>query len=985
MTPPWHFELLGGLRARRTDQLVTRFQTRKTASLLAYLAYHSQRPSPRELLTEILWPECEPAAGRHRLAQALYSLRCQLEPPGTDKGSVLQADKTTIQLSPLCPTDVAQFDAALRAAGQPAGSAEQLERLTAAVTLYQGDLLPGHFEDWVFPERQRLQEAFLHALHQLTRLAEEAGETRQALEWARQAVAADALREESQHAFIRLLLAAGRGEAAWRQYRQLEELLAREMGTEPAAETRALLDEYLAGRRPLLSSSPECATAGTLPLGGHAGEDAPEAGAHSLRPLGGRLPRPLTRFFGREEEMQEIIRWLGDGQCRLLTLAGPGGSGKTRLSLEVAQRLVDRFRGAVWFVPFVDLGSGELIVGAILDALGIPRSSSADPLGQVVSALSEHPSLLIVDNLEHVIEAAAAVIQILLERAPTLICVATSRQLLNIPGEHAFPVRPLPLPSAGREGNRRRPGLREPHAESAEPSDLARLCDCPSVQLFVDRAQAVRPDFQVTRANTPAVAALCEQLDGLPLALELAAARIAVLTPQQMVSRFEKQLDLLAGRRRQVDPRHRSLRAALDWSYQLLSPELQRFLSRLSIFRGGWTLEAAEVILREPQTLEQLEQLREHSLVSTAEHGTVMRYGWLESVREFAGEQLSGNERAELARRHRDYFLELAERARPELDGPSARPWLGQLDAELPNFRVALDTCAERGEVELELRLGIALKPFWELRSHLQEGRERLAAALSRETAVNPVRAMALAAAARLALVQGDHSAARQLYEANLAAWRELGDRCQEAIALQRVGQAVHFQGDHAAAHAYFLESLNLLRELDREPDPGLLFDLGNTSRILGDYALSRRYCEECIRISRGAGSHYWAWPTLCLGNVATAERKFAEARAAFDESLRLFDSLGFEFGVVHALRCHVVLAGAEGEEERAARLLGALERLREDLGMAPWGDHYTTDEWTDSTNPPRLRKIWSDAWTEGRDLSSKGAVAYALRELAPE
>lgn len=333
----------------------------------------------------------------------------------------------------------------------------------------------------------------------------------------------------------------------------------------------------------------------------------------------GNVPLQLTHFFGREAEIAQLEQLLL-AQTRLVTLTGLAGTGKTRLAAAVAGRLMQPFQGAVWFVPLVELTDPRLIADAVRDAMRLPRYPNVEPLEQVVTALSGQRSLLALDNFEHLLPEGAPIVRMLLERVPTLTCLVTSRQWLGLAGEREFVVPPLPTPRGG---------------ESPE-----QLLGCESVQLFCDRAQAVRPDFQVTPGNAASVAALCERLEGIPLALELAAARLRALTPAQMRVHLEQRFEFLASRRADVIPRHRSLRAALDWSYGLLSSELQRFFIRLCVFRGGWTLSAAEGVCDEPRALEYLEQLRECSLLIVEEEAGIARYRFLETIREYGEEKL---------------------------------------------------------------------------------------------------------------------------------------------------------------------------------------------------------------------------------------------------------------------------------------------------------------------------------------------------------
>jgi predicted ATPase/DNA-binding SARP family transcriptional activator len=1256
-------ELLGWLRARQEDRLITRFETHQTGALLAYLAYHRQRSHPRDVLIEVLWPEADPERARHNLRKALSSLRHQLEPPGVPPGTVIRADRTTVQLNPdAVSTDVAEFEAALQAAGRARSGAERAQRLAEAVALYQGELLPGYFEDWVLPEQQRLAEAYREALAQLVRHCEEERDLPRALDYARRMVAADPLREEAQCELIRLLGAAGRPDAARRQYEELERLLAQELDAEPAAETRALLREV--ERRAQRTQSPTPSRphsidasrmpAGTLTFlmaevgtaaevgaasaeegmpagwlarlarlieqrGGHVvksaghsllavfqrasdalaaaeagmeqvsrisysvsdgqmpdtqhaicntprmalhtgevereaseyrglavdhtvrlllaahpgqllcseataallrGEQEPgkpgpplaDLGVYRLRdagdvavrerlfqvispgmpqrefppprgalPLAGHLPLRLTRFFGREAEIARLCEMLlgermsdlgggtsGSGspvdsgpiqnpkskiQNRLVTLTGPGGSGKTRLALEVAERLVEPFGGAVWFVPLADLADARLIADAARDALRLPRSPGREPLEQLVETLSRQPSLLLLDNFEHLIEEGAALVRTLLERVPVLTLLVTSRQSLGVEGEQEFPVAPLPVPGEGV--GCRVWGVGSDKVAPAGPYTLHPTPDAllhfPGVRLFVDRAQAARPAFQLTAANAEAIAALCAKLEGLPLAIELAAARAGTLTPHQMLEQIEHRFQFLVSKKQRVIARHRSVWAALDWSYQLLSPELQHFFARLSVFRGGCTLEAAEAVCGEgcrvkgvgcrvkppdptPYTLHPtpclgcLERLRECSLIAAAEDGGEMRYRLLETLREYAAEQLVAEEAAVMARRHAQYYLALAEEAEPQLTGPGQPEWLDRLDRERANLDEALRWSARSGNAELGTRLGAALGEFWRTRGSLAAGRECLAEVLGLAPAERtPARARALDGAAMLAHYQGDFAAARSFLEESLATARAVGDRPGVATALASLGLVLRVQGDYEAAASVLEESLAVSRELGDQRRVGVALGLlGDVALHQGQLAAARSLYQESLAPRQEVGDkrriayHFnnmgdvtcaqgeyqparalyekglkgcgevgdvpgIAWSLYGLSSVAFHQGEHAAARSLCAESLARRRQLGDKRGIAECLERLAEVGAAQGRPRRAAGLFGAAAALRATIGAPlPPASRAAYDHHVAALREKLGEAGFAAAWVEGRAMSLERAVAEAL-EGVPE
>jgi predicted ATPase/DNA-binding SARP family transcriptional activator/uncharacterized protein HemY len=1124
--PLWQIHLLGELRAVHDEQVITRFRRHTAGVLLAYLAYHRQRSLPREELIELLWPECDPAAGRDRLSTDLSSLRRQLELPGIPAGAVFRADRSSIGLNAgTVTTDVSEFEAALARASRAWNALEREQWLREAVERYQGELLPGYTEDWILRERQHLTERYHQALGQVIHRREREGDFGAALEYARRAVSADPLREEAQHALIRLLAAAGQLEAARRALRQWEQLLKQELGSTPAPETRALISELqstakmplrppardavseagaslptgtvtfllmdlapqgveqrirqsaagppgwqahlraevdrrqghvlqesdgwvlavfqqtskalaaaIAAQRlavvdtspgkeeTLLASLPAPRApsgAGALPrIALHTGETELDAGRyqgltldHTLRLLRAtqpgqillsgvtagllrgdsepgkpgvslvdlgsyrlrdevagvavperlfqacypdmavreflppqaepmhrsNLPPQLTRFFGREAEVAHLHERLSQGcgatgrraltaegvmpsaptPARLVTLTGAGGSGKTRLALAVAEGLVEPLHGAVWFVPLAEVTDTPGLLDAVATALELPRNPEMALLEQVVKTLSNQASLLLLDNFEGLPAESASMVRTLLERIPKLVCLVTSRQRLGLAGERQFAVKPLPLPAAGES--------------------LEQLEQSASVQLFVDRAQAVRPDFRLLPGNATVMAELCRRLEGLPLALELAAARTPILTPVELLAQLRRPLEVLVSRQRDASPRHRSLRATLQWSYDLLSPEQQRFFAGLSVFRGGWTLEGVAAVSARADALDCLEQLQACSLILAEAEGAGTRFRMLETMREFAGEQLTPEAAAELARRHAGYYLALAEASEPHLFGGGEQStWLDRLDREHDNLRAALAWCTETSErEEAGLRLAGVLARFWDLRGYWSEGRAQLAALLEREGKPTWVRAKALAGAGTLALRLGDHPAARAWHEKSLAIYQELGDQRGTGSCLTDLGNLAWIQGDTDSARAFHQKSLAIARQLgDRRGIAASLSTLGSISRYEQDAMQARALLEESLAIWRSLGDGEGTADSLLhLGLVAEKEGCYAAARSLCEESLATYRELGNQRGIAHSLAILGVLARYEGDYRVAQALLEESLTLRREVG----------------------------------------------------
>ena len=717
------------------------------------------------------------------------------------------------------------------------------------------------------------------------------------------------------------------------------------------------------------------------------------------------LPLQFTRFFGREREIAELTALLQSSQTRLVTLSGPGGTGKTRLALQVAERLTQPLGGAVWFAPLADIADSSLIVDTILGSLRVPRSPQREPLDQAVEALAKQPCLLVLDNFEHLVENGAATVQALLSRVPDLTLLVTSRQLLGLSGEREFALKPLPTPN----------GV----ADTPE-----RLSAYDGVRLFIDRAQASRPDFQITNANAPAVAELCDRLEGIPLALELAAARAQVLTPTQMLAQLAHRFDFLSSRKRDVTDRQRTLRGAIDWSYRLLAPELQRFFARLSVFRGGWTIEAAEAVCEEPLALDYLAQLRECSLALTEERDG-MRFSLLETLREYAHEQLVSEERAAAEQRHVDLFVALAEDASSQCatlqTASGTKRYLDAIEAENDNLRAALGYCRHETGTENGLRLVGAMGMFWGCRCYFAEGRTWCADVLSRPSAAGRTAARAGALPVWSGMIKSNTAEPRRLLEESLEIWREVGgDARTIANVLCHLGFVARDAGDGEGARAYMEQSLTLYRELEAHADvEQMLTNLGFNAVGRRDITAARSLFEESFALAQSRGAPessftlwglgsltafelgdlaagrallerslsmvremrmpaYVAFVLEALGGVAIQEGDFPAAHSLLVESLTIMRDIEHRNRTaVMPLERFVALAKAQGRMERVARLYGVIASL---WSIAP-----------DAEFEARLACVreslgqaaFEAAFNEGRAMAWEQAVAYAIEDAA--
>ena len=634
----------------------------------------------------------------------------------------------------------------------------------------------------------------------------------------------------------------------------------------------------------------------------------------SLDLLRHNLPIQTTSFIGRDKELVDVRALLG--KTRLLTLTGSGGTGKSRLSLQVAADYLEEESDGVWLVELAPLSDPALVTQALATVLRV-REEAGTPLMQtLVKTLQPKRLLVILDNCEHLLTATAVLADTLLKACPQITILASSREGLGISGEQIYRIPSLEMPPA-------------PGTSHALPPDARAAFQFDSVRLFAERAALVKADFLLTDANAPTVASLCYRLDGIPLALELAAARVRAMAVEQIDARLNDRFRLLTGGSRTALPRQQTLRALIDWSYDLLNATEQKMLCRLAVFAGGWTLEAAEKVcgddtIEEWEVLDLLTALVDKSLVIYEEHQDQPRYRLLETVKQYARERLleSGQSDAGYLR-HRDYFLDLAQTAKAHITGSEQGYWFQRLESEHDNLRAALDFCQSSPEgAEPALRMGSALQEFWWTRSHLREGRDRLKALLERPEAQAPTlaRAGALNGAGGLAFFQGDYAEAKAVYEQSMALYRELQDTRGIANTGNNLGNILLLQGDTATAQTVYEEALANYQKLnDRAGMMHAVCNLGNVAYIQSDYEAARPLYTQGLTLAREVGNTQGIGNMLVnLGSLAYMQQDHPTAQPLFEEALAIMRQQGNKTGMASVLSNLTTMA-IEGADDPAA------------------------------------------------------------------
>lgn len=732
----------------------------------------------------------------------------------------------------------------------------------------------------------------------------------------------------------------------------------------------------------------------------------------TLDPRAGNLPAWPTPFIGRESEVAEVSRRVRE-EARLLTLTGPGGTGKTRLALRAAESLVDEFEDGVFFVPLASIADHRLVASSIAKALGLAESGDLTPSDRVKAYLRGKEALLVLDNFEH-LTGAAILISELLSECPKLKVLATSRSLLHLYGEQEHPVPPLSLPGDG--GSR----------------SIENLSGCESVRLFEERARAVRAGFRLDEGNAEAVAGICRRLDGLPLAIELAAARGRLLSPSDILARLDRMPDSGA---RDIPERHRSIRKAIGWSHAMLDDAEQTLFRRLGVFAGGFTLDSAATVCdgeASGDTHILVESLLDKSLIRIPEENDGAgenggpRFSMLRTVREYAIECLEESGESEAVKRaHAECFLELAERGEAELKGPRQTEWMDRLETEHDNLRAALAWSLE-SDGETPLRISGSLGHFWSMRGHITEGRSWLEEALAKGVhAPATLRAKALNGAGILAMDHGDLVRAAPLLEEGLALSREAGYAEGVACALSDLSLTASHGGDSPRAEALAEEALALYREIgdtwgitnslialayaknclgDRESAMELLEEslalsretgekqsvaialnnLGYVSLLHGEPERAAVYLEECLALSRelGVGGVYTV--SMCnLGWACLIRGEHEKAENLLKESLILSREMEDKIAIAECLEGLAGVAGVIGATGAAARLWGAAEALREETAPLSPDEKSLREPYLEAARSTLPETAWAGAWEKGRNMTLEEAVAFALEGRA--
>lgn len=923
--------------------------SRPVQSLFAYLILNAGTTHRREKLAGMLWPDSLEETARDNLRHALWRLRKALPPQ--QKTDYLLTDDLSISFN--TAVDYWLDAAALGKLDEKASGDE----LMAVLAHYQGELLPGFYDEWTVSEREHLASLFEHHMARLMSLLQKEHRWLDVFEWAERWIKLGQKPESAYRALMSAHAAKGDMSKVAATYERCVESL-KQLAVKPSEQTLQLYERLKAGNVSLETGTPV----------------SPKEQRKDI--LKSNLPVPITSFIGREREVEEVVRMVGKN--RLVTLVGSGGVGKTRLSIQAANKLLHKFKDGVWWVDLVGLNDNALIPPAVAQVAGVREVPNQPLLHTLSEYFRTRQVLLVLDNCEHLILGCAQFADQLLSACSNLKILATSREGLGLTGEQIWSVPRLSLP------------------DSLHTLPINSLMHYEGIRLFVERASAVRSDFHLTEQNAPFVAQVCQQLDGIPLAIELAAARVKVLSVEQIAARLEDRFNLLTSGSRTAFARHQTLRAAIDWSYDLLSAGEQVLFRRLAGFAGGWTLEAAQAVcsgdgIEPEEVLNLLTHLVDKSLLLMSEHQGTARFQMLETIREYALRKFSESvEAMQVRSQHLEFFMNFAEGIEPRLHGAEQAMWLQRLDVEHDNLRAALDWSLTGGNLEAGMRLAGALWPFWDIYGYHLEGRAWLDRILPQATglATTPsasARAKILYVAGHLRERQGDFERARSHYTDSLALYRQLEEEAQVAVVLRGLGEIAQDQGELTSAKDYYEQSLNVFRSLDDVKGTSVALNhLATLALLSSDYERAAVLSSESLGMERKRrDNRTTAIALTTLGFALCGMGELDQAVTPFNEALALQTTLTEKRIAQYTLIGIALVAFTKGQTARAVRLFGAADALREMIGTPLPPSQQPLYEALVKSMRAELDETTFDAlWAEGRGLTLQQAIDFALKDL---
>jgi predicted ATPase/DNA-binding SARP family transcriptional activator len=944
LTNKLEVKLLGRFEVSRAGKIIA-ITSRPAQSLFAYLILTAGTSHRREKLAGMLWPDSLEETARDNLRHALWRVRKALDSASSTR--FLHADDLTIKF------EVSSEDWLDADALEKLGESASADELITVLGQYQGELLPGFYDDWVVLEREHISSVFEHHMARLMSLLQNENRWLDILDWGERWIKLGQKPEPAYRALMKAHAAKGDMSKVAATYERCVKSL-REFGIEPSDQTKELYESLKSGReisKPVTAASVRKETSSNLPL-------------------------PLTSFIGRQRELAEIAKLLS--ASRLLTLTGPGGVGKSRLAIQTAHDSIKKFKEGVVWVGLVGLSDENLIPQEIAQALSMREISQEPLIETLMTHLKSRDFLLVLDNCEHLIRACAQYVEQLLTACPKMKILTTSIEALGIFNETVWQVPSLPLP------------------EMQAPLSLKELQEFASIELFRERAGNAKSGFVLDEKNAASVAQICRRLDGIPLAIELAAARIKLLSVDEIAARLDDRFSLLTAGSRTAVPRHQTLRATIDWIHDLLTEPERSLFRRLSVFAGGFTLEAAEAVCRQGmqrnEILDLLGRLVDKSLVNVETDPEIneTRYRLLETIRQYALEKLIGTGEAPAIRdQHLGFFLDLAERSEPNIFGRESAEWFRRLDKELDNIRAAIEWSTNSGKAVAALQIAGSLVYFWFAHGLIaSEWHDRIQQALSRPEGMERTLARAKALNGIGFMYWADIYPAdkRPELEEALSIGRELADPWNIATALRNLGLLENIQGNYPEARSFLEQSLEIWRDMGPKGKMGSAWSL----IFLGDVALNngdlKRACtlyEESARVLREIGDiNFLAYSLRRLGQLAWHEGDHKRAFPLCKESLDLNREVNDPRGTMACLAGFAAIAVLQGQYERAVQILAAVEMQLDSIGVRL----LFLDKKEYELNLAFLRanmdeKLFAKFWSKGQVMSLEQAIASGLEE----